>query len=339
MQEIAKKRLNSSEAQRLWEDIIRLSKDAGLDQSWSVRAAISCFFLTVALFSSYYLAWSSTLSLTILYSAIISVLLSQLAFLGHNAGHEAISKKRHINKGFGQLCMTVLCGLAFEEWRDRHRAHHRFVQEDEVDPDMVIGFVASVTTPSKKQKMLWAQKLGRYQHYYVWILSLLFGHSQRLCSQWGAFRAINRYRTDCAAVILHYCLFLGLPLFLDISFSQTLLVYLLPATFLGPHLAAVFWVNHIGKPLVEKPCDLHPLEQQILTSRTIKNSPRLDWFFGGLNFQIEHHIFASIPSFRLRKMQRIIRPSLIASSLPYDCKSWPQAIVEVYHHFKAVARA
>ena len=80
----------------------------------------------------------------------LSLLLSRFAFVGHDAGHGAISRKPGMNRGVGQISMTLLTGLAFDEWMERHRSHHRFCQDESRDPDMAVDFVVSLTEERPK---------------------------------------------------------------------------------------------------------------------------------------------------------------------------------------------
>ncbi|SMF25394.1 Fatty acid desaturase [Pseudobacteriovorax antillogorgiicola] len=88
-----------------------------------------------------------------------------------------------------------------------------------------------------------------------------------------------------------------------------------------------------------KDAKLHQFEQQVIASRTIQNTKSLDWLFGGLNFQIEHHICPSVPSHRLRAMQKFVKPKIERSSLPYDFPHWQEAITDVHRHFRNIARS
>lgn len=340
MQRHAIATLSLQDSQKTWEEIIRACQDEGLNKPVPLQATLRIISCAGLLSLTTAFCWQTgSLLYLVIGTVVISLCMSQLAFWGHNAGHEAITKQRFWNKLLGQVSMTVFCGLAFEEWRDRHRSHHRYVQEDGVDPDMLIDFVASVTVESKRSKSALGRKLCRWQHVYVWMLSLLFGHSQRFQSQWGALRQAQKYKLDLMTLGLHYCLFVILPFVLGLAVDRILLIYLLPTTILGPHLAAVFWVNHIGKPLIEQDIRIHNFEQQVITARTIDNPPGWDWFFGGLNFQIEHHIYPAVPSIKLRSMQRVVRPIIEQRQLNYDSCSWFKVIKEVYQHFRYVANA
>jgi fatty acid desaturase len=269
----------------------------------------------------------------------LSMLLSRFAFVGHDAGHGAISRKPGMNRAVGQISMTLVTGLAFDEWIERHRTHHRFCQDECRDPDMAVDFVVSLTADSHRQKGAVGTFMARYQFIHVWLLSLFFAHSQRHLSQVGALAKIGKYWLDALVLVLHFALWFALPcLLLDVPFLYALLAYLIPLFILGPHLAAIFWVNHIGMPLVRSVEAFSFFEHQSVTSRSITNPPVWNWLFGGLNFQIEHHLFPTVPSARLAAVQVIVRRHFALNAIAYHGVSWWSALQSVAAHLRAIAR-
>ncbi|EGF32091.1 Fatty acid desaturase [Oxalobacteraceae bacterium IMCC9480] len=303
-----------------------------------IRLAALCGLLGGALA----MAWSSTSSLWMLSAAylLIALLLAQAAFIGHSAGHGSISRNDRLNRTLGQFSMTLLTGLAFDEWIARHRDHHRYCQDEDQDPDLMVDLFVSLTDKSRCRKGRLGRFLTRYQAVHIWLLSLLFGHSQRHLSQAAVLRKLQRYRLDAAMLLLHLALWFGLPcLVLDVPVRLALLAYLVPLTILGPYLAAIFWVNHMGMPLIEDASAFSFLEHQTVTSRTILNAPRWDWLFGGLNFQIEHHLFPKVPTTRLAAVQTIVRRHFDEQGIAYHGVSWRAAVSAIHAHLRKMATA
>ena len=87
---------------------------------------------------------------------------------------------------------------------------------------------------------------------------------------------------------------------------------------LGLHLGCAFAPNHKGMemPDPEGP-RLGHLDRQVLTSRNVRGGPVTDWFLGGLNYQIDHHLFPSMARPNLRAAQPLIRAHCAALGLPY----------------------
>ena len=82
--------------------------------------------------------------LWLLLAPLAAVALLTMGFVGHDAGHYALSKRRWVNDVWGQLGMTLLCGMSFGFWRSRHNEHHVHCQEIDGDPDMHFGVLFSV---------------------------------------------------------------------------------------------------------------------------------------------------------------------------------------------------
>ena len=93
-------------------------------------------------------------------------------------------------------------------------------------------------------------------------------------------------------------------------------VYLTCSAVIGLYLAVLFWVNRVGMPAFSSRHGLSILEQQVIGTRNVRHSRSLDLFFGGLDFQIEHHLMPGVPSSHLRQLQAIARPRCLAAGLP-----------------------
>ena len=341
MQAYIQPKLTKQEGRTLWRSMLADVNGQQLVVPSSVRTLLILGLLFLLLGVALALSWSqsSRWALGATYVGL-ALLLAQFAFIGHDAGHGAISRRTTTNRALGQLSMTLVTGLAFDEWIERHRAHHRFCQDEDRDPDMAVDLVVSLTEQSKRQKGRVGRLMARYQAIHIWLLSLLFGHSQRHLSQAAVLGNLRRYPLDGMMLLLHFTLWFGVPrLLLDVPLVIALLAYVIPLTILGPYLAAIFWVNHVGMPLIEKVENFSFFEHQYVTSRTITNPPVWNWLFGGLNFQIEHHLFPQVPSSRLAAVQAIVRKHFADNGIAYHGVSWSAAISSVTAHLRRIARA
>jgi fatty acid desaturase len=340
VQGYAEARLSDQEGRAHWRALFHAVKRQRLMAPALPRALLKLALLYALLAAALWLAWfGGSWAAPGAGQVALALLLAQFAFVGHDAGHGSVSARGGVNRGFGQAAMTLVTGLAFDEWIGRHRAHHQFCQDEARDPDMAVALVVSLTERSRRAKGRLGRWLTRHQWLHVWLLSLLFAHSQRLQSQAAVLREPRRRRLDALILGFHFLLWFGLPLWLGAPFVAALLAYLVPLTLLGPYLAGIFWVNHIGMPLVERPESFSFFEHQALTSRTIVNPPGWDWLFGGLNFQIEHHLFPQVPSSRLGAVQRIVRAHFERHAIAYNAASWGEAMAAVARHLRQVARA
>lgn len=341
MHTYAEAKFTDQEGRALWLSMFHDVKRQHLMAPSFPRTLPKLGMLLALLGAALWLAWfeRSWLGLGAAY-AVLSLLLAQFAFIGHDAGHASISREAAVNRAFGQISMTLVTGLAFDEWIERHRTHHQFCQDQDRDPDMAVAFVVSLTEKSRRQKGALGRLMTRYQAIHVWLLSLFFGHSQRHLSQAAVLGDPRRHGLDAAVLLPHFALWFGVPcLLLEVPVWNALLAYVIPLTLLGPYLAAIFWVNHIGMPLIEKVERFSFFEHQYVTSRTITNPPAWDWLFGGLNFQIEHHLFPQVPSIRLAAVQAIVRQHFALHRIAYHGVPWREAVRAIAAHLRLIARA
>jgi len=263
-------------------------------------------------------AWSAQGAVAWIAALTCGLIAVQLGFVAHDAGHGAISSKRFVNQIAGQFTFTFVNGLGFQSWCDSHNAHHAHCQDESRDPDMWVDTMMSLTPKSASEKTGISKKLLPYQGYYLWPLAMFFGHNLRFQSILKIFSQMRRYRADAFMMPLHYGLWFLIPmLVVGVGFGRVLAVYLIESSVAGVYMAVVFWVNHIGMPALQEDHGLSTLQQQVQGSRNVRNPRAFDFFFGGLNFQIEHHLVPTCPSTNLRRIQAITRPILLAESLPY----------------------
>lgn len=340
MQAYAVARLSDQEGRALWRSLFEEVARERLMAPATGRVLARLGVLAALFAAALWLAWfgDSWAALAAAHAAL-ALLLAQFAFAGHDAGHGGISGRPRLDRAIGQAAMTLVTGLAFDEWIGRHRAHHRWCQDEQRDPDMAVDLVVSLTERSRQAKGALGRFLTRYQGAHVWFLSLFFGHSQRVLSEAAVLKNVRRYPLDAVFLAAHFALWIVLPLLLGVPAPQVLLAYLVPLTLLGPYLAAIFWVNHVGMPLVRRVEEFSFFEHQLVTSRTVTNPPAWNWLFGGLNFQIEHHLFPQVASARLPALQPIVRRHFARHGIAYQGVSWWGALRSVATHLRAVGRS
>ncbi len=272
-------------------------------------------------------------------AAISGVVAVQLGFVAHDAGHRSVSRQPAVNDLAGHLAFTIVNGLGFQSWCAGHHAHHAHCQDESRDPDMWTDTVMSLTPGSAAAKTGIGRWLLPYQGYYLWPISLLFAHGLRSQSLRQAYARPRGYPLDVLLLPLHYALWWLVPaLALGTGVAQIAAVYLIHSAVVGAYLAALFWVNHIGMPALPAAHGVSVLEQQVVGTRNVRNPRWADPFFGGLNFQIEHHLLPSAPSSRLRKARSIVRPLCLENRVPHHEEGFVQALRSVTRHVHRIAK-
>jgi fatty acid desaturase len=104
----------------------------------------------------------------------------------------------------------------------------------------------------------------------------------------------------------------------------------------GLYMGSSFAPNHVGMPLVSVKLKLDFLRRQVLMSRNISGGPLISVFMGGLNYQIEHHLFPSMARPYLRKAQPLVAAYCAAQGVPYTCTTLWQSYRIVIGYLNSV---
>jgi fatty acid desaturase len=255
-------------------------------------------------------------------AAVLAVIMTQVAFLGHDAAHRQIFKSGGWNDWISLIVANLLVGISYGWWRSKHTRHHARPNEEGYDPDIALTAVAmtpAIATRHQSRLMRW---VVAHQGWYFFPLLMLEG----LSLHWeGIRRVTSRGRVERRWVE-------GAFLLVRLGGLVGLVFWLLPpekaAAVLGVQLAlfglymgSSFAPNHIGMPLVSAKLKLDFLHRQVLMSRNITGGPLVSIFMGGLNYQIEHHLFPSMARPHLRKVKQLVVAHCAAEGVPYTAMS------------------
>jgi len=284
------------------------------------------FFLT-GLIGTYLLLLLGNQSLVVTYFLWIMLGLFT-AFVGvnicHDAIHGAISRNSKVNKVLGYL--FNIAGANAYIWNITHnQIHHTYTNIQGFDPDIS-------TTPlirmSPHQKL---RKIHRYQHWYTWILYGFTSLSWVFIKDYRRFfqKHIENHKTKKPPryeyfnlfffKTLYYTIFLVLPLiFLNFSWWHIILGFVIMHFCEGFMLAIIIQMSHLVETIefpvpnknneVENSWAIHQLQT---TADYARSNPLVSFFFGGLNFHIEHHLFQRICHVHHRPMIRRFFNNLI----------------------------
>ena len=251
-------------------------------------------------------------------AALLGILSTQVGFLGHDAGHRQIFATRRANRLFGLLFGNVLIGLSYGWWVPKHNAHHAHPNEIGRDPDIGAGLVAAPEADegADAPRSL-AGWMAHRQAELFFPLMLLRSTGLYVSGALDLIRRRNR-----AAVVEGLLLALHAALYLTAVFW--VLPPLMALAFIAVHqavfsfyLGCSFAPNHKGMPLVDDGSEMTFVQQQVLTSRNLIGGRYTGFVFGGLNYQIEHHLFPAMPRPNLQRAQGLVRSFCAANDLEY----------------------
>jgi len=259
-----------------------------------------------------FLAWAATLNgwwlvLAFALVALLGVMSAQYGFIAHEAAHRQIFRNNTLNDWTGLILANLFAGLSYGFWLKKHNKHHQRPNQIGEDPDIAIR-VLSFTTESKMSKKGIERWFSDRQGYLFPLLLLFTGFDLLLDSIAG----LGRKDRSLGIRVLEFSLMLirqfAPYVVLAIMFGPfwAMAMWFVMMMSFGFFMGAAFAPNHKGMPLIEKDSNLDFFSRQVLTSRNIKGSWLKDNLMGGLNYQVEHHLFPSMARPYLRKAHEIV---------------------------------
>ena len=269
-------------------------------------------------------------------AAILALATAQLGFLGHDAAHQQIFSSRRWNEWTARVLSGAFAGLSYGWWVSKHNRHHSGPNQQDRDPDIGPGALAMTPDAAGARTGL-AARLTRRQGWWFFPLLALEGLNLRVESVRTVLRRapLKRRRTEAALLALR----LG-------GCAAALLLVLPPgkaAAFMGVELAlfgillgAAFAPNHIGMPVVPAGVRTDFLRRQVLMSRNISGGPIVGFFMGGLELQIEHHLFPNMARPNVRQAQALVRAYCLEHGVLYTETTLLQSYRAITRYLNAV---
>ncbi|WP_329126634.1 acyl-CoA desaturase [Streptomyces sp. NBC_01465] len=265
----------------------------------------------------------------------LAVLSARTAFFGHDAGHAQISGDRRTAKAVGLLHSNLLLGMSYAWWNDKHNRHHANPNHVDKDPDVGVGAMVW-TQKQAAQREGFARWLTRNQARLFFPMLLLEGIALKIYGFQDLKRQPARERAvEGALLLLHLGGYLTL-LLTTMSVPTAIVFALLHHALFGLHLGMTFAPNHKGMEMPDPESEERwgHLKRQVLTSRNVRGGLLTDWFLGGLNYQIEHHLFPNMPRPHLRLVQPLVRAHCRELGIPYTetglVDSYRQALTHMH---------
>ncbi len=262
--------------------------------------------LLLAGWAAFFLVGDSWWQLVV--AAYLGIAFTQVAFVGHDAGHKQIFRTRRGAYISGVLLGNLGIGLSYGWWIDKHNRHHAHPNEIGRDPDIDVGALV-YTAEQVTQRSLPGRLLSRSQAYLFFPMLLLEGVNLHVASG----RALTgRTARSRGARAMERFLFLAhiagylTAVFLVLSPLHGLLFIAVHQAVFGLYMGMSFAPNHKGMPVLTSADQWDYLRRQVLTSRNVRGGRFTDFALGGLNYQIEHHLFPSMPRPNLRRARHLV---------------------------------
>lgn len=269
----------------------------------------------------------------------LGLVLAQLGFLGHEASHRQIFKSARWNDWTGRVLSNLFVGLSYGWWMSKHTRHHGSPNALGKDPDIESRAVAFTGEATDRRRGLGAWLVRRQGVYFVPLL-LLEGLSLHVSS---VSRVLAQRPLKHRAVEIS---FLAVRIFGYLAVVFLLLPPGVAAAFVGVQVAVfglllggAFAPNHVGMPIVPRGTSIDFLRRQVLMSRNIRGGPVTRFLMGGLDTQVEHHLFPAMARPNLRRAQVIVRDYCQQHRITYTETTVWQAYGTILRYLNQVGAA
>ena len=266
-------------------------------------------------------------------AAFQAVMFAQIALLSHDLAHRQVFRTKRPTEVAGLIVGNIGIGMSYGWWMDKHTRHHANPNHEDLDPDVDPDVLVWSKDQARAARGV-ARFVGRYQAFLFFPLLTLEGFNLHVSGIRAVLKPGLKYRRlEAALLATHVVVYLS-ALFIVLSPGLALLFIVVHQCLWGVYMGSIFAPNHKGMPTLTGRPELDFLRKQVLTSRNVRGGVVTDVALGGLNYQIEHHLFPSMPSVHLRRAQPIVQAYCAELGVPYLetglVDSWRQALTHLH---------
>ena len=247
----------------------------------------------------------------------MAVIMTQFSFVTHEAAHRQVFASGKRNDHTARFLANAIVGISYSWWMGKHTKHHANPNTVGKDPDIDTDFVIFQADKAKETTGFTREFVKRQGWLFFPILTLegLNLHVQAFRRVFSKEPLKHRGTEITLLMIRNF----GYPVIL-----LALMPWYIAAVFLVIHMAlfgvymgASFAPNHKGMPQIPKEMKVDFLRRQVMTSRNIRGGIFMDHFMGGLNYQVEHHLFPSMARPKLQKAAKMVREFCAEKKISY----------------------
>jgi fatty acid desaturase len=243
---------------------------------------------------------------TLAAAGFLALVFGQVALVAHDVGHRQVFRLRRASMWTGRIAGNLGIGMGYGWWQDKHSRHHANPNHEELDPDVTPDVLVWTRNQARAATGL-PRLIGRSQAYLFFPLLTLEGFNLHVAGVRAlANRSLKQRRAEGLLLFTHFALYLA-ALFVVLPPGKAVAFLAVHQCLFGLYLGSIFAPNHKGMPTLTGKDRPDFLRRQVLTSRNVRGSWFTDIALGGLNYQIEHHLFPNMPTPQLRKAQPIVR--------------------------------
>ncbi len=275
----------------------------------------------------------------LLIAAGLGLVLTQVAFLAHEAAHRQILTSGPANFRLARILAAGVVGISYSWWDSKHTKHHGNPNQVGKDPDIEVDTISFLETDAAQSRGI-VRLITRKQGWLFFPLLTLEGlnlHYLGVKHLVTSKKAKGRW-IELGLIALRFAIVL-IPVFLMLPLGMAFAFMGVQLAVFGVYMGASFAPNHKGMPIIDPNARLDFFSKQVRTSRNIRGGWWATWLMGGLNYQVEHHLFPNMPRPHLSKAREIVRDYCITNDVPYTETSLLRSYAIVIEYLNRVGLA
>ncbi|MEX0151834.1 acyl-CoA desaturase [Microbacterium sp. LMI1-1-1.1] len=253
----------------------------------------------------------------LLIAAALGILFTQVAFLAHEANHRQILASGPGNDRLALWIGNGVVGMSQSWWATKHTRHHANPNRVGKDPDIEIDTISflDVDAASARGLRRWITKRQGWLFFPLLTLEGLNLHFLAIRHLLSRGEVKGRW-TELGLLALRFAVFVA-PVFVFLPIGMAFAFLGVQLAVFGVYMGASFAPNHKGMAVIAPGAKLDFFSKQVRTSRNISGGWWATWLMGGLNYQIEHHLFPNMPRPHLSRARAIVREHCRTLDVPY----------------------
>ncbi len=296
---------------------------------WQVLWCSSLLVLSIAV-----LAFTGSIWWHLPGALLLAFAFTQTMLLGHDAGHRQIGRIGTVILYICSMCV----GMSPLAWLDVHNAHHAHPNREDMDPDIEQPFLAYSNEQVLERKEWWIARLVMRNQavLYFPLLTFVAWSIRNTGVQYIRRLPLRESWLDWLSFVIHFSLYLGILFFL-LPWWHAVLFILVHQILWGIYVGSIFAPNHKGMEMLQKDQKIDFVREQVMTARNIRPGFFTDLWYGGLNYQIEHHLFPVMPRKNLPKLRLLVREHCRVHGIPYHETGIRQSYREILAMMRDIA--
>jgi len=305
----------------VFDELKKEVKEAGLLKRVPIRGSIEM----IAIVASFIVLYSTiTLWNPILLGLFMTILFTRAVFVSHDILHTQYFKNKSLSMKLSYPFSAIILSNSSSWWDFKHNVnHHTWCNVPQKDED-ILALDGAFT-----QKHKGNNPLIRYFKYLIFWGAMFFMYPAFIVQSYN-FAIKKKKYGEIILMLMHWPILWGF-VFYSLPFWDAVITFSVLYIVLSAWLAFGFITNHLGCEVFEyeEGKNMSWLELQMRTSRSLKGGAFVHWLYGGLNTQIEHHLFPKAPRFNLLKVQKMTREFAKKHNLKYFESTPIQAYVQI----------